>query len=144
MGFACSTHPTALLPRDEGGAGGRQIGNPQGLSGRPRRLWVLCLRGEPPGEFAAPVAGRRRRLILALGLAAGAGEAQVEMIIVPPPRADPPQPLAIRPGFATERALDRRVDENAPDRSTARRGFEQLPVLRPPDFGIDIVAILGD
>src|SRR5437870_4663566 len=118
----------APLTLDQQCTGCRQLRHAQWPPGRPR-FWVLCLRGEPPGEFAASVAGGRRGLIVALGLAAGARKAQVEVIVVPPPRADPPQPIAIRPGFATERALDRRIDENARHRGTARRSFKQLPVL---------------
>src|SRR5437879_9940950 len=93
---------------DQRGTGCRQLRHPQWPPGR-SRFWVLRLRGEPPGKVAASVTGGRRGLIVALWLAAGAREAKVEVIIVPPPRADPPQPIAIRPGFATERALDRGV-----------------------------------
>src|SRR5207302_4062469 len=131
------------LALEQRGAGRGQLRHAQGPPRLPR-FWVLCLRGEPPGEFAASVAGGRRGLIVALGFAAGAREAQVEVIVVPPPRADPPQPIAIRPGFATERALDCGVDENPRHRGTARRTFEQLPVLGPPNFRIDIVPAFGD
>src|SRR5229473_2977623 len=63
-------------------------GGPQWPPGRPR-FGMLRLRGEPPVEFlAASIAGGRRGLIVAFALARRAEEAQMEMIIVPPPGTD--------------------------------------------------------
>ena len=86
-GFAVLHPPYDVLP-SQLDAACREIGDPQWSLGRPR-LWVLRLWGEPPVEFrAAAIAGGRSGLILALGLALGAKEAQMEMIVVSPPWAN--------------------------------------------------------
>ena len=67
----------------------------------------------------------------------------MEMVVVPPPRPDHAQPVAIRTGLAAQRLLDRRVDENARDAGAARGGFEQLAVQRRPGRRVDVVAVGG-
>src|SRR5205085_10891838 len=107
----------------------------------PRRQ-VLGLLGEPPVEIgAAAIAERHWPLIMAFGVAARAGEPDMEMIIVSPPRANAFQPGAIGAGLAAQGALDGRVDEDALDLRGTGKGFEQTAVLRLPDSRIDIAAV---
>src|SRR5262245_4011775 len=106
---------------------------------------MLCLFGKPPVEFlAATVTLRRWRLLLALDLAPRAVEANVEMIVVAPPRPDSRQPAPIVARVAAQRALDRRIDKDAGDRRALGRGFEQFAMLRPPNRRIDIIAVAGN
>src|SRR5207245_422859 len=74
--------------RDERRAGRRQVRKPQRLAGRRWRRMKRFF-GEPPIELpAAAVARRRRRLVMALRIAARTGEPDMEMVIVAPPRPD--------------------------------------------------------
>src|SRR5215469_17787072 len=93
--------------------------------------------GKPPIElFAAPVARRWRSLVAALRVVAGAREADVEMVVVTPPRPDLRQPAAVGAGFAAQLALDRGIDENPFHRRLARESSEQKPVGRGPGRSI--------
>src|SRR5579884_2703112 len=99
-------------------------------------------RGEPPVErSAAAVAGRRRLLVLAAGGAGRTRQTQVEMVVVTPPRPHLAQPVALAPGLAAQRALDRRVDEEPRRAGQSRSGLDQLAVRRTPERRIDVVAI---
>src|SRR5215472_13052658 len=100
---------------------------------------------EPPIELvAAPVAWRRRSLVAALRVVAGAREADVKMVVVTPPRPYLRQPAAVGARFAAQLALDRGIDENSFDRRLAREGFEQKPVARGPGRPIDLAPIRCD
>src|SRR5438477_175487 len=73
----------------------------QGADRRFTRRQVFGVVGEPPVEIgAATVARRRGRLVVAFGLAPRAGQPHMEMIIMPPPRADALEPRTICAGLA--------------------------------------------
>src|ERR1700731_755513 len=118
-------------PRQRG-ASDRQFGYPRPNRRFPRDQVLGFLR-EPPVEIgAAAIAGWRRRLVVALGIASRAGETNMEMIVVSPPRANAAQPGAVGPGLAAQRPLDARIDEDALHLGSAGEGFEQPAVFRPP------------
>src|SRR6516165_5384441 len=95
---------------------------------------LLC---KPPLKLrAAPVSRRRRSLVAALRVVAGAREADVKMVVVTPPRPDLRQPAAVGARFAAQLALDRGIDENSFHRRLACEGFEQKPALRRPGRSI--------
>ena len=90
--------------RGDRGAFRRQLADQQ--RGRRRgRLGVPPFLGEPPIEFlTAAVAVRRRSLVLAQRLTRRASEADVEMVVMAPPRPHLAQPVAITAGFAAKLA----------------------------------------
>src|SRR5581483_8813647 len=80
-----------------------------------RRLWMKHLVLEPVGKV-----GRLTAFILGLRLLAlafrAAGRAKhpdMEMVVVAPPRPDLGQPTAVALGYAAQRLLDCRIDEDA-------------------------------
>jgi hypothetical protein len=72
---------------------------------------------EPVGKIicTASFICRRRRLRLAIPVAGGTFDADVEVIIVPVHRADLGEPASVAFGFATEGLLDGRIDEYSLD-----------------------------
>src|SRR5215470_6245446 len=100
-----------------------------------------CLSCEPPIELlAAAVARRRRRLVAARRLPRGTGEADMEVVVVPPPRPDLSQPAAVRTRLMAQLPLDRRVNKNARHLRLARECFEQATVLRGPRL-VDLISV---
>src|ERR1700678_12066 len=93
---------------------GRQRRHRQRRLGQPgARMQRLV--GKPPGErLVAAVARRDRVLRLAAGIAGGAFDADMEMVIVPPIGAHLVHP-GLAPRGLAERLLDRRIDEDALD-----------------------------
>src|ERR1700733_4713361 len=92
---------------------------------------------EPVGEVvgAAAFAAFLRRLWLAV-LAAGRGRrADVEMVIVTPPRPDLGQPAAVAFGFAAQRLLDGGIDEDALDARLLRGVAQHQDMTGSEDFG---------
>src|SRR6516225_4265035 len=115
------------------GTGHWQIANQQRLGRPPRRMTPLWR--EPPIKLlAAAVAWRRQRLVPASGLAGWAREADMEVLVVAPPRAYLGEPCSIRAGLVAQFPFDRGVDENARGRRLACERLEQVPVLRRPGF----------
>src|SRR5215813_12891282 len=99
---------------------------------------------EPPIELlAAAVARLRGRLVAARRLPRGTGEADMEVVVVPPPRPDLGEPAAVRTRLMAQLPLDRRVDKNARHLRLARECFEQAPVLWGPRF-VDLIAVGSD
>src|SRR5215471_14051831 len=135
-----------LLRQQHLTAGGGQIGHP---GSRPR----LCRRtgfgvqhrlGEPVIELRAAAIVRRPRLLRrALGTVGGADDPHVEVIVVPPPRLDLVQPMAVAAGVAAQRLLDRGIDEDAGDLRVLRRGPDQRHVRRRPYLRVDVPAVFG-
>src|SRR4029077_16695908 len=114
------------------GAARRKLGHARPDRRLPRGQ-VLGFLSEPPVEIGtAAVARRRRSLVVAFGLAARAGEPDVDMVVVSPPWADALQPSAIGAGLAAQRALDGGIDEDAFHLGPARNSFEQAAVLPTP------------
>src|ERR1700760_3003724 len=75
----------------------------------------------------------RRRLRLALVAARGTGDADMEMIVVAPERPHLGEPAAIALGFAAQRLLDRRIDEDALDPRLLRGVLDDGEMRRRPD-----------
>src|SRR6202521_5752178 len=68
--------------------------------------------GEPRVELlAAAITSACRRLRLAFGAVARAAQADVEVVVVPPPRPQFLEPGAVAAGLAAQRFLDGRIDE---------------------------------
>ena len=110
--------------RGQAGAGARQIADQQ----RPRVRWrrMARLGGKPPGELlAAAVAGRRRGLIMAFRLACRAGQAQMEMRGVPPPRPDLVEPRRSAPASRHRARLIAGLTNIRAHLRLARERFEQ-------------------
>ena len=131
---------------EHGRALGRQVGEPE------RRL-RLRLRGvrvgreervrHPPDRVLAAVAGRDRRGIDTAGLAARAVQADVEVVVMAPPRADLAQPVGIAAGRGlAERELDRGGDEDALDARVAGGRLEERGVRRRP-VGVDVALVVA-
>src|SRR3954463_3302313 len=68
----------------------------------------------------------------------------MKMIIMPEPGANPVQPAAIAGCFATQRALDHRVYEDAVHSGIASRQLEQLAVLGTPYREVNVLTVFGD
>src|SRR5262249_12425921 len=81
---------------------------------------------------------RRRCLPTTLRAAARAGKPDMEMVIVPPPRPNLCHPGPLRPAFAAQRALDRRVDKNALHQGLSGDRLQQKTMLRRPGRRVDI------
>ncbi len=85
-----------------------------GVGWRPGRHQRRILRLQPVLKvLAAAIAILWQGLVHAGSVALGAGDADVEMEVMPPHRAHLGEPGAIRTGIAAEGHLDRRIDENA-------------------------------
>src|SRR6266849_3743066 len=103
--------------------------------------------GEPMVEVsaAAALARRRRFLVLAFGTVRRTVNADVEMIIVSPPRSHFAQPRAVAAaGIATQGSLDGWIDEDAADLRIFRCRLDHGDVRRGPYIGIDVFAVLRD
>src|SRR6185437_5844186 len=92
------------------------------------------------GRFAAFIF-RWRRLRLALRRTGGAGDANMEMIIVAIHRPDLPEPAPIALGLAAQRLLDRRIDEDTLHSWFLRGVPDHGEMARRPDFRIDVEAV---
>src|SRR5712691_765144 len=115
------TAPTTSISRRQQhlSAGRRQIGHFRtGPRLRRRRvgLGVELRGGEPMVELlAAALVRGPRRLRLAFLVVGGAIEPDVEVIVVAPPRLHLVEPVAVAAGFAAQRLLDGRIDEDSGD-----------------------------
>src|SRR5262249_43176963 len=65
----------------------------------------------------------------------------MKMVIVPPPGTYLLQPRAIVAGVATERLLDRRIDEDAFDLWILGGRLDERRMLRRPDRWIDVALV---
>src|ERR687887_1008062 len=104
---AAQTAPSCLLPEN------RLARHRQKRFHAGPWLRLACLFGKPPGQISpTPVPRRYGLLHLTLRLPGGTAQADVKMVVVPPPGAEFVQPW--RTGeLLTQRSLDRRINKNA-------------------------------
>ena len=88
--------------------------------------------------IAAIAIARDGLLLLAGSLVRGAGQADVEMIIVAPHRPHLGKPGPIPLGLPADGPLDRGIHENTLDLAIARGGFDGAHRIWSPNAGIDI------
>lgn len=110
--------------RQEGGSGGGVFFT----GGRPGFRWF-----EPALQLrSAAIAGRRRRLILALQTSRRATQSDVHMSAMLEPWTDFTQPLAVAARVRAQLLFNRRVDEDAGNFAIFRRQLDKLADLRAP------------
>src|SRR6266446_1285134 len=94
---------------------------------------------KPEVEFVtAAVARLGWRLRLAFGTVGRTGNADMKMLGVAPPRPHLRQPIAVCSSLATQRFLDRGIDENAGHDRILGCGADEFGIRMCPDIRIDI------
>ena len=120
-----------------------RISRTRNILHRERRI-EKCV-GEPRLELgAAAVAAGVRRLRLTGRAVRRAADADVEVIVVPPPRPHLLEPGAVRARLAAQRHLDRRVDEDALHLGVRGGRLDHVEMARRPQFRIDVAPAVGD
>ena len=101
--------------------------------------------GEPRIEIgAAAVAAGRRRLRLAGRAVRRTADADMEVVVVPPPRPDLFEPGAVGTCPAAQRHFDRRVDEDALDLGVRGGRLDHVEMAGRPQFRVDVAPAVGD
>jgi hypothetical protein len=96
---------------------------------------------EPPGKAGiAAVTGRHRFLPDAFGAIGGAGEAEMEMVVVAEPGPDFSQPGAVSASGSAEFPLDMRIHEDTVDFGNGGRDFQELRMLLTPKPSIQAIS----
>ena len=85
-----------------------------------------------------------RRLRLAGRAVRRTADADVEMVVVPPPRPDLFEPRAVGAGLAAQRHLDRRVDEDALHLGVRGGRLDHVEMAGRPQFRVDVAPAVGD
>ncbi len=100
---------------------------------------------EPPRKRGiAAVAGADGLLRYAGRFALGAGDPDVEVIVVAPHGPDLGHPAPVAGGFPAHRLLDRRIDEDALDLGLLRRRLDQGQMLGGPLRRVDVLSVGAD